>query len=270
MPKAAGLWYEWHGPPEAEIVMLSAGLGGSASYWTPNLAALTERYRVLLYDHRGTGRSDRNLPAALTVDHMAADLLGLIAALDLPPAHFVGHAAGAAIGLTLALEAPQRLRSLVAVNGWASLDPHFARCFEARLMLLLHGGPRAYLRAQPIFLYPAAWVSEHSARLDAETEEQLHHFPGADSLERRIAALQSFYVEDRLGEIETPLLALAAADDMLVPWTCSRRLADAVRNGSLEVMEWGGHACNLTDPGKFDRILLAWLAGGAGAQQGVS
>jgi aminoacrylate hydrolase len=268
MPKAAGLWYEWHGDPEGEVLVLSSGLGGSAAYWTPNLAALAGQFRILAYDHRGTGRSDRDLPASLTVDDMAGDVVALMDALDIDRAHFVGHAAGAAIGLMLALDAPQPLSSLVAVNGWARLDPHFARCFEARLTLLLHGGPRAYLRAQPIFLYPAAWTSEHNARLDAETEDQLHHFAGADSLERRIAALQSFFVEDRLGEIATPLLALAAKDDMLVPWTCSRALAEAVPGASLALMEYGGHACNITDPAYFDRTLLAWLAGGT--EHGVS
>jgi aminoacrylate hydrolase len=263
MPKAAGLWYEWHGPADGEIVILSSGLGGSAAYWAPNLPALSERHRILAYDHRGTGRSDRNLPASLTVDDMAADLLALIDALGIERAHFIGHAAGAAIGLTVALDAPHRLASLVAVNGWARLDPHFARCFEARSALLLHGGPRAYLRAQPIFLYPAPWISEHSVRLDAEAEEQLHHFAGADSLERRIAALQSFYVEDRLGRIETPVLALAARDDMLVPWTCSLALSERVPGAALEVMEYGGHACNVTDPAGFDDLILAWLAGGS-------
>ena len=62
MPIAAGLWYEWHGPEAGEVLILSPGLGGSATYWQPNLAAFAERYRVLLYDHRGTGRSDRALP----------------------------------------------------------------------------------------------------------------------------------------------------------------------------------------------------------------
>jgi aminoacrylate hydrolase len=77
MPKAAGLWHEWHGPADGEIVILSPGLGGSANYWTANLPALSERHRVLLYDHRGTGRSDRNLPAGLTVEDMAADVLAM-------------------------------------------------------------------------------------------------------------------------------------------------------------------------------------------------
>ncbi|MDB5671842.1 MAG: pyrimidine utilization protein, partial [Alphaproteobacteria bacterium] len=162
--------------------------------------------------------------------------------------------------------APGRLLGLVAVNGWARLDPHFARCFEARLILLQHEGPRAYLRAQPIFLFPATWISENSERLDTETEEHLAHFPGADSLERRIAALQSFFVEDRLGEIAIPVLAIAAKDDMLVPWTCSRSIAETVPGASLAVMDWGGHACNVTDPAAFDLLLRDWFAG---TSQGV-
>jgi aminoacrylate hydrolase len=168
MPRAAGLWYEWHGPAEGEVLILSPGLGGSAHYWAPNLAAFAGRYRVLLYDHRGTGRSDRGLPDDLTVEDMARDLLTLMDALELHRAHFIGHAAGGLIGLALAAIAPARLGKLVVANGWARLDPYTARCFEARLALLRGSGPEAFVRAQPIFLYPPAWVSIMSDRILAE------------------------------------------------------------------------------------------------------
>ena len=62
MPELAGLFYEEHGPPDGPPLLLSPGLGGSGAYWAPNLAALAERHREILYDHRGTGRSDRALP----------------------------------------------------------------------------------------------------------------------------------------------------------------------------------------------------------------
>jgi aminoacrylate hydrolase len=256
-----GLYFEEHGPADAPAVILSPGLGGSAAYWRPNLASLVERYRVILYDHRGTGRSDRALPRDLTVDHMAADLLALMDGLGLNRAHVVGHAAGALIGLALAVQAPRRLASLVAVNGWSRLDSHTARCFEARLALLRDSGVRAYLRAQPLFLFPATWISEHRDELDRELDQQLAQFPGIATMEARIAALQSFYLDDQLDLVRAPLLALAAKDDMLVPYTASLALAEGVERASVELMDWGGHACNVTDARNFNRILRDWLAG---------
>ncbi|MEA2998655.1 MAG: aminoacrylate hydrolase [Sphingomonadales bacterium] len=254
-----GLYFEDHGPADAPPVILSAGLGGSGGYWAPNLAALAERHRIILYDQRGTGRSDRMLPAHMTVEDMARDVLALMDGLGLASSDFVGHAAGGAIGLTLALEAPERVSRLVVVNGWSRLDPHTARCFEVRLDLLRDTGPHAYLRAQPIFLFPAIWISEHGNDLDAETDAQLAHFQGSDNLEARLTALQAFYVDDRLEEVRAPLLALAAKDDMLVPWTCSRRLAEGIPGGTLATMDWGGHACNVTDPEGFNRLVLDFL-----------
>jgi len=78
MGEVDGLYWEEHGPADGPPVILSPGLGGSAAYWAPNLAALTERHRVILYDHRGTGRSDRALPAELDVNDMADDVLALM------------------------------------------------------------------------------------------------------------------------------------------------------------------------------------------------
>jgi aminoacrylate hydrolase len=254
-----GLYFEEHGPADGPPVILSPGLGGAGAYWKPNLAALSAGHRVILYDHRGTGRSDRALPAGLQVDDMADDVELLMDGLGLERAHFIGHAAGGLVGLMLASRSPERLSSLVVVNGWTRLDPHFARCFEARLALLRDTGPRAYLRAQPIFIYPATWSSEHRNELDAELEDQLAHFQGSDNLEKRVAALQAFHLDDRLGEIRTPLLAVAAKDDVLVPWTCTPAFADRIASATVRLMEWGGHACNVTDPRAFDALVLEFL-----------
>lgn len=259
MPQANGLWYEWHGRPDGNIVILSPGLGGSASYWEPNLASLAPHYRILLYDHRGTGRSDRRLPDELSVETMADDLIGLMEAIGVDRAHLIGHAAGGVIGLALALKAPERLGKLIVVNGWSTLDPHFARCFDVRLQLLRKGGPEAYVRAQPIFLFPAAWISAHSAQLDAEAVGHVAHFPSPENVEKRIAALRGFDVDARLGEIATPVLALASADDMLVPSPCSERLAKGIAGARLAMMKWGGHACNVTDPHRFATLVLDFL-----------
>lgn len=261
MAEAAGLYYEIHGREDAPPLILSSGLGGSAHYWAPNIPALAERYRVIAYDHRGTGRSDRALPDTVSVDDLAADMLALLDALDIPRAIVVGHAAGGVAALALALMAPDRVDKLVVVNGWASPDPHFLRCFAARLALLRGSGPEAYLRAQPLFLYPPNWISANDALLEAELPQQLAHFPGAATMEKRIAALAAFDVSERLRDIHRPVLVVVSDDDMLVPSNAGVALANGLPIAGFCRAEHGGHAVNVVDPDAFNSFVLAWLAG---------
>ena len=257
----AGLHYEVHGE-SGETVVLSAGLGGSGAFFAPQMDALTARFRVVLYDQRGTGRSDRALPSPYAVSHMADDIARVIEAVG-GPAHVVGHAAGGLAGLQLALDRPDLVRSLTVINGWSRPDPHIARCFRTRISLLNDSGPQAYVHAQPLFLYPANWISQHADRLADEEHHHLAGFQGRETLLARINALLTFDIDDRLPEITAPVLVSASADDMLVPSRCSERLAQRLANATLDIAPWGGHAFTATAPDAFNTTLLAFLGGGA-------
>ena len=115
----------------AETVLLSAGLGGAAGYWAPQLAALA---RALSRRHLRPGRHRPQQPrAAGRSQHRRDGRRGARrAGRDRAPtaAHFVGHALGGLVGLDLALRQPDRLRSLTVVNGWAAAHAHTRRCFE--------------------------------------------------------------------------------------------------------------------------------------------
>lgn len=260
MGEVAGLYYEEHGPADAEPLILSAGLGGAGGYWAPNLHQLAQHYRVIAYDHRGTGRSDRALPDRVTVDDLAADLFALMDGLGIARACVVGHALGGLAGMAAAYMDMDRIGKLVVVNGWVQLDPHTARCFDARLHILHGAGARAFVEAQPIFLYPAAWIAQNRALVDREIEAQLAHFPGVATVEKRIAAARAADFDERIEGFPVPMLALAAEDDILVPWTATEPM---LMSGAVTraLMPRGGHGCNVTEPKDFNRIVLGWLAG---------
>lgn len=256
MAEAGGLYYEEHGsgPP----LILSSGLGGSAGYWAPNLSALAEHFRVIAYDHRGTGRSDRDGPGTIGVANMAADVVALMDALAIERADFIGHALGGMIGLETAISTG-RIDRLVVINGWVELDPHTRRCFDVRLTLLRDSGAEAFLHAQPLFLYPPDWISSHDAELRAEAAHQLAHFAGAETTRHRINAVRS-YVPDLVRIRDIPaLLAIATRDDMLVPMQRSLDVAARVPGARTATVEWGGHACNVTDPTTFNRLVLEFF-----------
>ncbi|MDB5820673.1 MAG: rutD [Rhizobacter sp.] len=242
-------------------VLLSSGLGGSANFWKPQVADLVAAgWRVVAYDQRGTGRSAASLPAGYSIDDMARDVVEVLDATTTSSCHFVGHALGGLVGLQLALDEPERVSSLTLVNAWSKPNQHSARCFDARLALLGAYGASAYVEAQPIFLYPAAWAEDNADLVKAEVAHAIEHFPGEANMRARIGALRAFDVAARLNEITAPALVAASMDDVLVPWTMSRRLAEGLKHGTFDLVPHGGHAHSVTEPSAFNRSLLHFLS----------
>jgi aminoacrylate hydrolase len=254
------VYYETHGPDDAPAVLLSSGLGGAAHYWTPNLPALSEKFRVIAYDQHGTGRSPGSIPEGYTIADMAEEVVALLDHLNIPTCHVVGHALGGLIGLELAHRHPTRLDRLVLVNAWTKTHPHTLRCFAARKNLLLNTGIEAYVAAQPLFLYPPDWMAARQPWLAEQDAAGVAHFPGIDTVLRRIAAIEAFDLTDTVPTIQHPICVIAASDDMLVPSLCSLTLADSLPNAELDLFPAGGHACNITAPDRFNARLAAFLS----------
>jgi aminoacrylate hydrolase len=241
---------------EAPTIVLSAGLGGLGAFWQPQFAMLSERFHVIAYDQRGTGANKGALPDGYSIAAMADDVLGILDLAGVEQCYFMGHALGGLIGLELALRAPSRLSGLILVNAWQAVSSHTRRCFAARLTLLERSGPEAYVEAQPIFLYPAAWLMRHEDHVAREVAHGLAHFQGADTLLKRIGALLAFDVSARLGEISVPTFVAGTRDDVLVPYLCSEALASGIPGAKLWLAAEGGHASTVTDPDSFNAALL--------------
>jgi aminoacrylate hydrolase len=249
--KDAEIYYEVHG--RGTPVVLSAGMGGSGSFWAPQLDALASRHQVVLYDHVGTGRSARG---NRSIAGMADDIACVLDHAGVDAAHVVGHAIGGIVGIELALRHPKRLRSLAVVNGWGRADPFLRRCFEIRKALLNQSGPQAYVRAQPLFLYPPQWISENIAHLDAEEERILKHFPSVATMNQRIDMFLAFEGGKRLAKINVPTLLSSAKDDALVPAYLTRELAAAIPDARVHEVDWGAHAFSVVTPKIFNDTLL--------------
>ena len=257
------MYYEIHGRIDsaAPTVLLSSGLGGVAHYWTPQIPALEKDFRVIAYDQTGTGRTGGTVPAGCTIADMAADVGTLLDNLDIKKVHFIGHALGGLVGLQLSRDRPALVDRLVLVNAWAKTHPHTLRCFAARKSLLLNSGVAAYVQAQPLFLYPAAWLADRQDWLAEQDAAGVSHFPEIDTVLRRIHAIETFDLSADIPAITTPTLLIATRDDLLVPCGCSMALADQLPHVRLELLDQGGHACNITQQEGFDALLVEFLHG---------
>lgn len=261
MPYATGgdadLYYEVHGT--GTPILLSAGMGGSGSFWRPQVEALSRTHQVILYDHAGTGRSGRDI-GPRSIAEMAGDMVRVLDAAGVEDAHVAGHAIGGIIGMELALAVPDRVRSLTIVNGWANADAFIRRCFEVRTRILLTSGPQAYVRAQPLFLYPPRWIAENADALEAEEALMVAHFPDIDTMVSRIETFLAFDGRARLSDIRVPTLLAAARDDALVPSYLSRELGAGIPGARMAEVEWGAHAFTAVSPNVFNTMMLDFCA----------
>ena len=110
--------------PHAQTLILLHGNGEDHRYFAQQIADFSARFRLVLMDTRGQGRSSAGR-GKLNFSVFAQDLLRLMDALHIPKAHLLGFSDGGNLALTFALAQPQRVRSLI-LNG-ANLEPQGMR-----------------------------------------------------------------------------------------------------------------------------------------------
>ena len=223
---------------EGEPVVLVHGLSGSTRWWSRNVQAIAERYRVYLVDLPGFGTMRRSRRRFVLSE--AADWLSeWMDAVGLERAHLVGHSMGGYICLRLAASRPEAVRRLVLV---APAGVPTGRSMVGYLGPLL----QAALYARPSFL-------------PVLVRDALRTGPA--TLWR---AARDLLAEDaRLGlwRIEAPTLLIWGERDSLVPPAIGDLLRGEIPNSKLLVLERSAHVPMFDRPEEFDDALLAFLAG---------
>jgi pimeloyl-ACP methyl ester carboxylesterase len=110
------LAYDEHG--SGTPILCIHGTSGSAAGWSDAIARLARLGRVIAYDRRGCGRSERPEPYERTdVAEHAEDAAALLEALGVGPAIVVGRSYGATVAAAVALRHPELVRALVLLEG---------------------------------------------------------------------------------------------------------------------------------------------------------
>jgi aminoacrylate hydrolase len=225
-------------------VLFITGLGGKASFWHRQVAALGSRHECLTFD----------LSARTTVEALAHDALELLQSRGVERCHIVGHSTGGAIAQVIASDHPQRVDRLVLSGTWASPTAPFSALFKLRKRVLAELGPQAGALLGALFAWPNDWLEAHP--------EQLELYDAADTsaLLARMEAILAFDGRARLARIKAPTLVVCAHDDNLVPLAHSRRLAAAIAGAKLHVLPYGGHFPQATATGQYNELLMEFLA----------
>jgi len=106
---------EVEGPDNKPVLMLSNSLGTDLHMWDPQVAALTQHFRLVRYDRRGHGKS--GVPKGpYTMEMLGRDVLAVLDALKIQKINWCGLSMGGMVGMWLGANAPQRINRLILSN----------------------------------------------------------------------------------------------------------------------------------------------------------
>lgn len=240
---------------QGEALLLLHGLGSRSEDWQLQLPAFVSRYRVVVADMRGHGRTSKP-PGPYSVPMMAADVLGLLDALGIDAAHVVGLSMGGMIAFQMAVDRPERVRSLVIVNSGPALVAHtFGERLRVWQRLALARLAKPARTAQ--FLGPRLFPKPEQAELRQQFIDQwAQNDPRAYRAAMR--ALIGWSVLDRVGAIRCPTLVISGDRDY-TPVAAKEGYTAQIPDARLVVIEDSGHATPIDQAEAFNACVLEFL-----------
>jgi aminoacrylate hydrolase len=248
----------WEKTGSGPALILGAGLGGSATWWTPNLPELSKDFTVYTFDQRGTGRSSK-VPVE-SVEQLSADLVAIMDDAGLASAHYVGHSTGGAIGVATAIDAPGRLSSLIVYASTTSGDDYRRKVLGLRRQIFEHIGVDAYAAYSTLLLYPPSWINEHPEEVAAEEARAAAQLANVEIHATRLAAILKFDRRADLHRVNIPTLVVCAVDDILTPKYFSEEYERLIPDARSVWVDWGGHALSRTRPEYFNRAVIDFVS----------
>jgi pimeloyl-ACP methyl ester carboxylesterase len=228
------IWYAVFGRG-APVILLHGGLA-NANYWGELVPALAPRYRVVVMDSRGHGRSSRNA-RPFGYDLMASDVLALMDFLKIDKAALIGWSDGAIIGLDIAMHHPERLSKLFAFA--ANSDPSGVKD----------------VNQSPVFTSFIARARQEYEKLSPTPTEY-------DAFLTQITKMwetQPNWTGDDLASIKVPTWIVDADHDEAIKRENTLFMADQIPNSGLLIEPQVSHFAFLQDPQQFNADVLHFL-----------
>jgi 3-oxoadipate enol-lactonase len=234
------------------------GLGADTRGWVMQKRALGSRFRLVMVDNRGVGRSDR-AEGPYDLEVMATDALAALDHAGYGSAHVMGASMGGIISQVIGVRHPERVRSLALactacrhftwrkelLSEWADQAQAYGMREFVRRNLKWMVGPRSLKRTWPAmavlgplaFNVPvASFVSQIQAILSIE-----------DSLRAELV------------DVTAPTLVLCGSQDVLTTQGDSEEIASLIPTAELAVVRGGAHLFMVEQAGSFNRAVNGFL-----------
>jgi len=255
-PDGINLYYEEVG--RGDSLLLVSGQAADHTYWDGIRDDFSDRYRVIVYDNRGTGQSDKPSAPPYSTRGFARDAVALLDQLGIARAHVYGHSMGGRISQWFGIDFGQRLGALV-LGATTPGNAHGVARREEVNALLIHApsDPQEALTALGSLIVTPAWLEKHP-----ESVRQMSQAARIPEYVQRLhyQASEGHDSWDLLPTIGSPTLIIHGADDELNPVGNASLLAQRISGAELHLIKGGRHAYMFDFREESSRVVNLFLA----------
>ena len=274
-----GLRLHWRSVGEGPAIVCCNGVGVSTFFWRYVVHHFRDRYRVVLWDYPGHGRSERVASPQdtdVSIARLSRDLRSVLDAAEVEKATLIGHSMGCQVLFEAMRTYPERANGLVPMLGTAglALETFFDWSGSPQMFRGLHRliyGSRGAMNplTRPLLLGPFSWeFARRFALVDpdrAAPEDMKPYLEHLGELDLRLfieMVLETGKHDawDLLPSIDVPVLVVSAERDKFTPQRLSKKMVDALPDASMLVLKNGSHAAIIEQPDEINTALEAFLA----------
>ncbi|NUT57201.1 MAG: alpha/beta hydrolase, partial [Thermoleophilia bacterium] len=265
------VFYEVYGSGHPTILLLPTWSIIHSRHWKAQIPYLARHARVIAFDGRGNGRSDRPTTEEAYREHeFAADALAVLDATGTERAVIVGLSAGALWGALLAAEHPERVEAAAFIAAAAPFAMHAVRTtapFDEPMET--YEGWDKYNRHYWLehyrdfleFFFRQVFTEPHSTKQIEDCVGWGMETDGATLaltyLGRELRDGDAF--RELCGRIACPVLVIHGTDDAVRPFIVAEELAE-VTGGELAALEGSGHCPHARAPVRVNLLLRDFVA----------
>jgi len=261
MAGSVALHHDVTGPDGGHVVLMGGSLGTTLDMWDAQAGPLSERFRVVRFDHRGHGGSPVP-PGPYSIADLGGDVLALLDALAVERASYCGISIGGMVGIWLAAHAPERVERLALVCTAAHLPPPEA--WEERAAEVEAAGTTAVV-AETVL---GRWLTPEYAREHPDARERLRAMVAATPVAGYAGccrALGAMDLRPELARIRAPTLVVAADRDPSTPAEHGAAIAAAIPGARFELLSPSAHLAAVERADDVTRLVGEHLDGAARA-----
>lgn len=246
------------------VVVLLHGLGGNGANWAFNMGALAQKYRVIVPDQIGFGRSDKP-QISYRIGTYVDFLDKFLAALNVERASLIGNSMGGWIAAAYALAHPSKVERLVLADAAGFAPP---KELDLRTLSGLNPSTREGMRQLAARVFYNKQLFATDAAIDLMLTQRMAAGDGhtIQSLIESIARGEDM-LDNRLAAIKQPTLIIWGREDGLTLLADGQRFQREIPGSQLVVFENCGHIPQVEKAAEFNAAVLKFLSGTQGSKQ---